>query len=131
MNNINYSIIINNSNNSTENQILNTEQLLNELNNSLEIKEIIINNELENTEYSNSENDFINYYTYYSVKDLHKILDYYGLPKSKLKKDELIQMIVLYENEYSNIEIVQRRKLMWYYIEELQNDDFMKKYVLF
>jgi hypothetical protein len=138
MNNINYSIAIDNI---RENQILDTELLLNELNNSLEIKEIIINNNIDNnkysiseynqSEYNQSENDFINYYTYYNVKDLHKILDYYSLPKTKLKKDELIQMIVLYENDFNNYEIVQRRKLMWHYIEELKNDEFMKKYILF
>lgn len=139
MNNINYSISIDNMNNLTENHILDTEILLNELNNSFETKENIIKDKnsntnqynLNNNEYNDSENDFIYYYTYCNVKELHKILDYYGIPKSKLKKDELIQMIILYENDFSNFEIVQRRKLMWHYIEELKNDEFMKKYVLF
>lgn len=135
MNNINYSISIDNIKNLTENQILDTELLLIEINNSLETK-VIINNKICNNNdeiihYNDSEKDFIYYYTYCNVKELHKILEYYGLPKSKLKKDELIQMIILYENDYNNIEVVQRRKLMWHYIEELKNDEFMKKYVLF
>ena len=132
MNNINYSIIVNNSSN--QNEILDIEHLINEIN----AKE---NSEKENNatesiiqmfeNNSDTEVDFVNYCTYYNVKDLHKILEYYGLPKSKLKKDELIQMIVLYENDFNNIELVQRRKLMWHYIEELKNDDYMKKYILF
>ena len=134
MNNINYSINIDNYN-LTENQVLETELLINEINNSINVKENICNQISDNKEdiiHSNqTENDFIYYCTYFNVKDLHKILDYYGLPKSKLKKDELIQMIILYENDYNNIEVVQRRKLMWYYIEELKNDEFMKKYLLF
>ena len=132
MNNINYSIIVNNSSN--QNEILDIEHLINEINakemsekennSTKSIKQIFENN-------SDEEADFIYYYTYSNVKELHKILDYYGLPKSKLKKDELIQMIVLYENDINNIEIVQRRKLLWHYIEQLKNDSYFGKYILF
>ena len=138
MNNINYSIIVNNSSN--QNEILDIEHLINEINAKEIIEKEIIEKENNATESikqmfecnnSDAEADFITYYTYYNVKDLYKILEYYSLPKSKLKKDELIQMIVLYENDFNNYEIVQRRKLLWHYIEELKNDDYMKKYILF
>lgn len=70
-------------------------------------------------------------YEKYSVKDLHKICDYYGITKiSKYKKMELINLILAFENDDTNNYIVCKRKIMWSFMEELNSDDKMKKYVL-
>jgi len=77
--------------------------------------------------------NFFNDDTYekYSVKDLHKICDYYGITKiSKYKKMELINLILTFENDDNNNYITCKRKIMWTLMKELYNDDKMKKYVL-
>ena len=96
-------------------------------------------NEFEKIDYKIDNNDpmyasVINYHFNYNVKQLLLICEYYGFSKSikqnKLKKQELIEQIVLFENDEENIEIVNKRKKMWYYITLLKNDKFMKKYIL-
>jgi len=71
----------------------------------------------------------------YTVKQLQQICDYYSnlgmkMEKGKKKKQDLVCEIVLFEENEENIEIVSKRKELWYYIEELKRDTFMKKYVL-
>lgn len=72
-----------------------------------------------------------NTYEKYSVKDLHKICDYYGMTKiTKYKKMELINLIIAFEEDDNNSYIVSKRKIMWTFMEELNSDDKMKKYIL-
>jgi hypothetical protein len=71
----------------------------------------------------------------YSVKQLLLICDYYAISKgamrtNKMKKQDIIEQIILFEHDQNNIEIVERRKRMWFYINELKEDKFMKKYVI-
>lgn len=71
----------------------------------------------------------------YNIKQLLLICDYYGISKgmlkiSKMKKQDIIEQIVLFENDDKNLEIVGKRKEMWYYVEELKRDKFMKKFLL-
>lgn len=71
----------------------------------------------------------------YTVKQLQQICDYYStvgmkMEKGKKKKQDLVCEIVLFEENGENIEIVSKRKEMWYYIEELKRDTFMKKFIL-
>jgi hypothetical protein len=79
----------------------------------------------------------IDYYNEkYNVKELLNICDYYGLVKElKLngctKKRDIVNFLIMYEMDPSNSEIVIRRQNLWFYISELKNDRFMKKYVLF
>jgi len=40
-------------------------------------------------------------------------------------------MLVDFEASEENSEIVTRRQLLWYYVNELKNDSFMKKYIFF
>ncbi len=137
MNNINF--ILNTTNdNIIENKVLEIDSFINEINNN--INETQINN-LTNNSYNNSYNNTnlsnnnicqeLDYSDKYSVKDLIKIIEYYGLPKSKMKKNELIQLIILYETDENNYEIVQRRKMLWYFIDELKIDTYLSKYILF
>ena len=70
----------------------------------------------------------------YTVKELLLICDYYGFAKemknNKYSKDEIINVLVHFENNPINNDIFMRRQSMWYYIDKLKNDKFMKKYVL-
>ena len=73
----------------------------------------------------------IDYSTNYTVKSLSQILDYYELNYRKLKKDEIIQMLVLFENDPLNCELVERRRGLWDNIAELKEDKYFKKFILF
>ena len=76
----------------------------------------------------------LDYNSNYNVKQLLTICDYYGLLKeiktNKLKKDEIISFLIDFEENMENSLIVYKRKQLWYFIEELKNDKFMKKYIL-
>jgi hypothetical protein len=105
-------------------------------------------NEEINEEYKNDKNidlmyfvnkDFYNndelYYNQeYSIKELLKICNYYGIDKnirtSKCKKQDIISTIIYFESLTENYLIVQERNLMWAYMTELFNDLKMKKYVI-
>ena len=73
----------------------------------------------------------IDYFENYTVKMLQHIANYYKIPKSKLKKEELIQLIIQFENQDENSEEVYNRKRMWHYITELKNDSYFSKFILF
>jgi hypothetical protein len=76
----------------------------------------------------------LDYDTNYSVKQLLLICEYYGLSKevktNKFKKQDLILFLLDFEDNIENSLIVYKRKQLWYFIDELKNDKFMKKYVL-
>jgi hypothetical protein len=79
-------------------------------------------------------NDELYYNEEYSVKELLKICNYYGIDKnirtSKCKKQDIISTIVYFEGLSENYLIVQQRNLMWAYMTELNNDSKMKKYII-
>jgi hypothetical protein len=74
----------------------------------------------------------VNYNINYNVKELFIICEYYGIAKQlkKYNKEQIIESLVIFETNPQNSEIVNKRKNMWFYINELKNDKFMKKYVL-
>jgi hypothetical protein len=76
----------------------------------------------------------LDYAENYTVKELILICDYYGFSKeikaNKLGKDLLIQCLVDYELDPVNAVNVEKRRNMWFFINELKNDKFMKKFVL-
>jgi hypothetical protein len=78
--------------------------------------------------------NIVNYNCNFNVKQLMKICDYYGLAKSlktnKCNKEEIINILVDFENNPINSEIIERRKMMWYYVNQLREDKFMKKFVI-
>lgn len=73
----------------------------------------------------------IEYDENYIKKDIELIADYYKLSKRKKRKMELIQDIVLFEINPSNESIVQKRKLMWFYISEIEEDSYLRKFLIF
>ena len=120
--NIFFSIDVDNEENNKNDEINNLSDLLNEINNNDFINEEIF--EVMCYEYK------INY----TVKELLLICDYYGIAKemktNKYSKDEIINALVQFENNPINNDIFMRRQSMWYCIDKLKNDKFMKKYVL-
>jgi hypothetical protein len=73
-------------------------------------------------------------YEKYTVNQLMKICEYYDLLKcvkmAKYKKAEIILAIFAFEEDIQNYEIVEARRKMWIYMEELLADKKMRKYVL-
>lgn len=78
--------------------------------------------------------EIVNYEVNYNIKQLLLICDYYNIAKAmktnKYNKADIIRELVFFENDMENYEIVSKRKQCWFYINELKNDKFMKKYVL-
>jgi hypothetical protein len=76
----------------------------------------------------------INYNENFTVKELLLICDYYGFSKelktNKCNKEQIIEILVSFESDLNNSNIVFKRQNMWFYMNELKNDKFMKKYVL-
>jgi len=74
-----------------------------------------------------------NYELNFNVKQLMLICEYYNMKDirvNKLKKQDIIEQIILFETNPENIEIVTKRKELWYYIDELKNDKMMKRFVI-
>tara|TARA_B100001059_G_C17817039_1_gene575934 strand:- start:446 stop:829 length:384 start_codon:yes stop_codon:yes gene_type:complete len=67
----------------------------------------------------------------YTKKQLEIIAHYYSISTRKKRKIDIIQDIILFENDPTNHEITNKRKLMWFYLYELNNDRFLKKYIIF
>ena len=106
----------------------------NNIENEFNIDKIM--DELNETE-SNSDltiPHMINYHENYTVKELLLICEYYGFAKDikaiKFNKEQIIDYLVAFESNIENTDIVFRRQNMWFYMNELKNDKFMKKYVL-
>ena len=73
----------------------------------------------------------IDYYENYNIKMLRHIATYYNILKKKLKKNELIDEIIKFENDPNNSIKVYNRKRYWHYINELINDSYFSKYIMF
>ena len=75
----------------------------------------------------------IDYQLNYTVKQLLQICDYYGISKdlrlSKCNKEFISNVLVDFETRDQNFSIVERRQLLWAYMDELKRDKFMKKYI--
>ena len=73
-----------------------------------------------------------NYYkSNYNVRGLHQILNYYGIPKKNMVKDEVLQCILFFEMEPANKEVVLKRMRLWRNIRELKADNYFAKYINF
>jgi hypothetical protein len=66
----------------------------------------------------------------YTIKQLQVICEYYNLSTNKLKKKDMIEMIVAFEVNEDNLEIYMKRRELWYYMNELKSDKFMRKFVI-
>jgi len=76
----------------------------------------------------------INYNENFTVKELLLICEYYGFAKdmksNKFNKEQIINFLVSFESDENNSDIICKRQNMWFYMNELKNDKFMKKFVI-
>jgi len=76
----------------------------------------------------------LDYQMNYVVKELLFICNYYGIAKqlksAKCNKEDIITILVNFEMNPINSEIVMRRKKAWFCLGQLKNDKFFKKYIL-
>jgi len=72
----------------------------------------------------------LDYQTNYIKKDLERIADYYEISKRKKRKDDLIEVIVLFEKDPINIQKVYQRKKLWRYIEEIKKDKYLRQFLI-
>ena len=86
-------------------------------------------NQMRRTRTSSFDDEITNYYNY-SIKELILICDYYNLNDRKMKKQDIINNINYFENKSENEFFVKQRKRLWFYMETLKNDKFMKKYII-
>jgi hypothetical protein len=98
-----------------------------------------LQDELNNMEFNNGPTgddvfmEMKNYELNFNVKQLMLICEYYNIKDirtNKLKKQDIIEQIILFESNPENIEVVTKRKELWYYIDELKNDKMMKRFVI-
>ena len=69
-------------------------------------------------------------YNEFTKKQLERICDYYDISKRKKRKNELIQDIIIFEQDENNREIVDKRNELWYCIEMIKNDNYLKKFLI-
>jgi hypothetical protein len=72
----------------------------------------------------------IDYDENYLKKDLVHIMNYYELSTRKKKKSEIIDDIIEFESQPENYFVVEHRKTLWYYLEELENDHYLSKFII-
>jgi hypothetical protein len=103
-------------------------------NNILDIEKML--NEIETNELKEelSIPHMINYNDNFTVRELLLICEYYGFAKelknNKLNKEQIVHFLVDFEINPNNSEIVCKRQNMWFYINELKSDKFMKKFII-
>ena len=104
-----------------------------ELENFIEEKEKEINTSYKDYDDNYSEMFFLleqEYNENYTKKELELIAGYYDISKRKKKKLDLIQEIIIFEQNELNYEIVEKRKLHWFYLEQLSSDDYLKQFII-
>jgi hypothetical protein len=132
--NDNIFFLMNEETTESESQISDLSNILNELNDTLLTDEI---NKIYKQNYDQFDltiPQIVNYNSNFTLKELLLICDYYGMTKfvksNKFNKEMIIIFLVDFENNPENEEIVCKRKNMWFYINEIKNDKYMKKYVM-
>ena len=66
----------------------------------------------------------------YTLKELQRFCDYYKLPKHKMKKQDVIKQLILFEVNDENKNIVETRRTLWEYFLILKEDPFFKKFII-
>ena len=102
-----------------------------------EIIDCVENEEKNNTKKNNEDQNFTAIYFLleeeygeFTKKELERICEYYTISKRKKRKADLIQDIIIFEQDKLNSELVNRRIEMWYCIEQIKNDNYLKKFLI-
>jgi hypothetical protein len=126
-----------------ENKIINVDEFMSDMEKSYSSTSTRTSTRTSSRTHSDNDNDNDNdsdvdqnfleveYSTCYNVKSLSQIMDYYELSKKNMRKDEMIQLIILFEIDPINLPIVNRRRRMWRHINELKRDKYFNKFILF
>jgi len=102
--------------------------------------DILLNNDnffyenTDNNNYLETDNIIsqqIDYNQNYNIKKLTHIAKYYNLNIKKNKKEEIIDNIIQFENNPENSIVVYNRKRLWHYLNELKNDNYFSKFIIF
>ena len=72
----------------------------------------------------------INYSLNYTLPMLQHICNFYELPYKRIKKKDLISSLVVFESLIENMEVVEERKRLWYYMEQLKQNKYLSKYII-
>jgi hypothetical protein len=72
----------------------------------------------------------IHYSLNYTLPMLQHISGFYELPYKRIKKKELITWLVNFESNPEHTGIVEERKRMWFYMEELKTNKYLSKYII-
>lgn len=137
MENIKYKIKENENENKNNNLHSSTELFVKELiqNMHKECPDELIQDDKTKDDYILDNDSYImqelDYQENFTVKMLGYILDYYKINKRKMKKIDMIDAIIMFENNEENAQLVEQRKLLWFYVNELREDTFFQKYILF
>jgi hypothetical protein len=79
-------------------------------------------------------NDFsaleLEYKINFTKKELSRIVDYYGISKRKKNKQSLIDNIIIFESDETNLAIVLQRKKLWECIKEIKADKYLSKFLI-
>jgi len=104
-----------------------------ELENFIEEKEKEINATSKHYDDNYSEIFFLleqEYNENFTKKELELIAGYYEISKRKKRKLDLIQEIIIFEQNDLNYDIVEKRKLHWFYLEQLREDPYLKQFII-
>tara|TARA_B110000967_G_C18884281_1_gene562971 strand:+ start:1204 stop:1590 length:387 start_codon:yes stop_codon:yes gene_type:complete len=124
-------IIYNIKESKQKNKFINENDIMNIIDEKLKYNYEQIKDNYENNELDRIYSLQFDYNENYIKKDIDLIADYYKISKRKKRKMELIQDIVLFEINPGNENIVQKRKLMWFYISEIETDSYLRKFLIF
>ena len=116
----------NNNNNNNNNKI--DDNIIDILNNDSFFSDLDIEHCFDN---DNLLAQQIDYNENYNLKMLHHICNYYQIPKRKSNKEQIISKIIEFESNSENLEKVTSCKRLWYFLNELQNDSYFSKFILF
>jgi len=73
----------------------------------------------------------LDYQENYTIPELKKIADYYDISIRKMRKEELVQELVIFESDPDNSVTYLKRLEAWFWMKELKKDPKLKHYILF
>jgi hypothetical protein len=76
-------------------------------------------------------NELYTVYMSCSVKSLLQIMNYYNIQRKRLLKEEIIILLINFELDFTNQEIVLKRIRLWENITELSADNYFKSFITF
>lgn len=73
----------------------------------------------------------LDYQENYTMPELKKIAEYYDISIRKMRKEEVVQELVIFEGDPNNSVTYLKRLEAWFWMKELKKDTKLKQYILF